>query len=191
MLEQQNQQPRPRVGVSVIIKNGDRILLVKRTKKPWAGSWKAPGGHMEFGESPEETAAREVQEETGVTISEMKFRTMTNDIFEEDKRHYVTIWMEAKYVSGEPRLDAPEEETEIRWFTWDSLPEPLYLPLQNLLHGTTYPSQTTDSKIGAAIETSPLLPGEGAEALRSDAPTPSTVYASELRGDVNESVNES
>jgi 8-oxo-dGTP diphosphatase len=189
MPEQENQQPKPKVGVSVLIKKGDRILLVKRAKDPWAGAWKAPGGHMEFGESPEETAAREVQEETGVTISELKFRTMTNDIFEADKRHYISIWMEAKYVSGEPKLDAPNEETEIGWFTWDSLPEPLYLPLQNLLHGKTYPSQTTETKIGAAIETTPILPGEGAEALQAGAPTPSTVHVSELRGDVSQSVN--
>jgi 8-oxo-dGTP diphosphatase len=189
MPDQQNQQPRPMVGVSVLVKNGDRILLEKRSKAPWAGAWKAPGGHMEFGESPEETATREVQEETGLTISDLKFRTMTNDVFEADKRHYITIWMEAKYVSGEAKLDAPEEETEISWFTWDSLPEPLYLPLQHLLGGQTYPSQTTDTKIGAAIETSPILPGEGAEALRTDASTPGTVYASNLRSDVNESVN--
>src|SRR5712692_6411882 len=143
MPEQESQQPRPMVGVLVLIRNGDRILLVKRAKDTWAGSWKAPGGHIEFGESPEETASREVQEETGVTISDLKFRTMTNDVFEADKRHYISIWMEARYVSGEPRLDAPEEETEVRWFTWHSLPEPLYLPLQNLLEGKTYPSQTT------------------------------------------------
>ncbi len=189
MLEQQNQQSGPMVGVLVLVKNGDRILLGKRSKAPWAGAWKAPGGLMEFGESPEETATREVQEETGLTISDLKFRTMTNDVFEADKRHYVTIWMEAKYVSGDAKLDAPEEETEISWFTWDSLPEPLYLPLQHLLDGKTYPSQTTDTKIGAAIETSPILPGEGAEALRRDSPTPSTVYASDLRSDVSKSVN--
>jgi 8-oxo-dGTP diphosphatase len=157
------------VGVSVLIKNGDRILMEKRKKDPWAGSWKAPGGHMDFGESPEQTAVREVQEELGITIDTLKFRTMTNDVFEEDKRHYVTIWMEAKYVSGEPKLQAPEEEVEIGWFTWDSLPRPLYLPFRHLLEGQTYPSQTTEDKIGAAIETEPLLPGEKAEALSSEA----------------------
>lgn len=166
MPEQEQEKNRPLVGVSVLIRQGGRILLEKRSKAPMEGAWKAPGGHMEFGETPEQAAVREVQEELGIAIDNLKFRTMTNDIFEADKKHYVTAWMEANYVSGEPTVKAPYEETEIGWFTWDSLPQPLYLPLQHLLAGETYPSQTTETKIGAAIETTPILPGEGAEALK-------------------------
>ncbi|HKV02253.1 MAG TPA: NUDIX domain-containing protein [Ktedonobacteraceae bacterium] len=165
MAEQQKDQPRPLVGVSVLIMNGDRVLLEKRNKDPMAGAWQAPGGHMEFGESPEETATREVQEELGVTMRDIRFRALTNDVFEAEKKHYITIWMEAKYDSGEPEVKAPYEESEVGWFTWDSLPEPLYLPLQHLLDGKTYPSQTTRDKIGEAIETTPILPGAHSEAL--------------------------
>ena len=165
MAEQQNEQLRPLVGVSVLIMKGDRVLLEKRTRDPMKGAWKAPGGHMEFGETPEQTAIREVQEELDLSISGLRFRTLTNDIFEADKKHYITIWMEARYVSGEPKLNAPYEESEIRWFTWDSLPEPLYLDLQHLLEGETYPSQTTENKIGGAKETNPALPGARSEAL--------------------------
>jgi len=166
MPEQEKEKNRPLVGVSVLIRQGARILLEKRSKVPMEGAWKAPGGHMEFGEIPEHAALREVHEELGIEIDNLKFRTVTNDVFEADKKHYVTIWMEANYVSGEPTVKAPYEETEIGWFTWDSLPQPLYLPLQHLLAGETYPSQTTDTKIGAAIETTPILPGEGAQALK-------------------------
>ncbi len=189
MSAQQNEQHRPLVGVSVLIKNGDRILLEKRDKDPGKGAWKAPGGHMEFGETPEETATREVEEEVGVKISDLKFRTLTNDVFEDGSKHYITIWMEAKYESGEPKVKAPYEESEISWFTWDSLPQPLYLPIRHLLEGKTYPSQTTESKIGAAIETSPILPGSGAEALKPDSSKPQTKYVRDLRPDVSESVN--
>ena len=63
MTEQQNEQRRPLVGVSVLIKKGDRILLEKRDKDPGNQAWKAPGGHMEFGETPEVTARREVEED--------------------------------------------------------------------------------------------------------------------------------
>jgi len=144
---------------------------------------------MEFGETPEETATREVEEEVGVKISDLKFRTLTNDVFEDGSKHYITIWMEAKYESGEPKVKAPYEESEISWFTWDSLPQPLYLPIRHLLEGKTYPSQTTESKIGAAIETSPILPGSGAEALKPDSSKPQTKYVRDLRPDVSESVN--
>lgn len=173
---QQNDQKRPLVGVSALIIDGDRILLVKRDKDPGMGAWKAPGGHMEFGESPEETAAREVEEEVGVKLGKVKFRTMTNDVFEDGSKHYITIWMEAKYEAGEPDVKAPEEESEVAWFHWDNLPQPLYLPIRHLLEGKTYPSQSTVSKIGSAIETSPKLPGENAQALRPDPSNPPVRY---------------
>ena len=116
---------------------------------------------------------------------------MTNDVFEDGSKHYITIWMEAKYESGEPKVKAPYEESEVSWFTWDSLPQPLYLPIRHLLEGETYPSQTTESKIGSAIETSPLLPGAGAEALKPDPTTPQTRHVRDLRPDVQETVGES
>ena len=94
----------------------------------------------------------------------MKFRVITNDVFVAEQKHYITLWFDAKYVSGEAKALAPEEESEVGWFTWDSLPQPLFLPLQHLLEGKTYPSQTTTDKIGAAIETSGVLPQ--AEALQ-------------------------
>src|SRR5579859_5532265 len=160
------EQPKKKVmvGVSVLVKNGDRILLEKRQNTHGAGTWGPPSGHIDFGELPEETAVRETQEETGVNISDVKFRVVTNDVFEAEQKHYITIWFEANYVSGEARVKAPEEESEICWFTWSSLPQPLFLPLQHLLEDKTYPSQTTGDKIGSAIETVDVLPQ--AEALQ-------------------------
>ena len=97
--------------------------------------------------------------------------------------------MEAIYESGEPKVKAPYEESEIKWFTWDSLPQPLYLPIRHILEGKTYPSQLTESKLGEAMETSPMLPGAGAEALKPDASSPQTKYVRDIRPDVSESVN--
>jgi 8-oxo-dGTP diphosphatase len=151
------------VGVSVLVMNGDRVLLEKRQHTHGAGTWGPPSGHIDFGEAPEETAVRETKEETGVSISDVKFRVITNDVFEAEQKHYITVWFDAKYVAGEAKALAPEEESEVGWFTWDSLPQPLFLPLQHLLEGKTYPSQTTMDKIGSAIETSGVLPQ--AEAL--------------------------
>jgi len=140
------------VCVAVLVKKGDRILLNKRKNNRGAGTWAPIVGHMEFGETPEQCAARETKEETSVEIDNVKFRVITNDVFEEEHQHYITIWMEAKYASGEPGVQAPDEETDVGWFTWDSLPQPLFLSLQHLLSDKTYPSQTTEDKIGAAIE---------------------------------------
>lgn len=140
------------VSVSVLVKKGDRILLEKRAHTHGDGTWGPPTGHLDFGEAPEQTAQRETREETGITINEVKFHCVTNDVFEAEHLHYITIWFDAQYAEGELGLNAPEEESEVRWFTWDALPEPLFLPFQNLLNGKTYPGLTTSDKAGAAIE---------------------------------------
>jgi 8-oxo-dGTP diphosphatase len=124
---------RPQVGVGVIVRNGDRILLMKRQNSHGDGTWSMPGGHLEYGESPEECAIREVEEEAGVQITAPTFRTITNDIFEHEGKHYVTIWMEGRYVSGEARVNSAREMSEVGWFPWNALPTPHFLPLENLL----------------------------------------------------------
>ena len=146
------QEKQAQVGVSVLINKGDRILLEKRQHTHGAGTWGPPSGHIDYGETPEQTAMRETKEETTVTTDNLKFRVITNDVFEKEQKHYITVWFDANYVSGEPKVSAPEEESEVGWFTWDNLPQPLFLPLQHLLEGKTYPSQTTTDKLGAAIE---------------------------------------
>ena len=131
----------PRVGVGVIITQGERVLLLKRKNVHGSGSWSTPGGHLDFGESPEECAIREAKEETNVDIADVKFRAITNDVFEAEGKHYITLWMEGKYLAGEASVQAAYEMAEVGWFAWDALPQPLFLPLQHLLDGKCYPSK--------------------------------------------------
>lgn len=148
-----NQQKRNiAVRVAILVLNGDRILLEKRANVLGKGTWAPPIGHLDFGETFEQTAMREVQEETGIEIADPKFRVLTNDFFEAENEHSVTVWMEAKYVSGEPHLKAPEEESEIGWFQWNDLPEPLFLSMRHMLDGQTYPSQTTEVKLEEVMD---------------------------------------
>jgi 8-oxo-dGTP diphosphatase len=124
---------RPRVGVGVIILKGGKILLGKRKNAHGDGDWSPTGGHLEFGESLEHCAEREVLEEAGVKIRNIRFATITNDIFEKENLHYITIIMLADHVSGEPKLLEPDKFTEWGWFSWDNMPQPLFLPIRNLL----------------------------------------------------------
>ena len=124
---------RPYVGVGVIVMKGDQVLLLRRRNSHGDGTWSSPGGHLEYGESPEECAIRETREETGVIIADVTFRAITNDLFEAEEKHYVTIWMEGRYVSGEPRINSQREMSEVGWFSWNALPHPLFLPLEHLL----------------------------------------------------------
>lgn len=132
----------PRVGVGVIITRDQQVLLLRRRNVHGAETWSTPGGHLDFGESPEQCAQREVKEETGLDIDTVAFRAITNDVFAAEGRHYITIWMEGRYSGGEPILAAPCEASEIDWFPWDALPQPLFLPLQHLLDGNRYPPPT-------------------------------------------------
>jgi 8-oxo-dGTP diphosphatase len=129
----------PRVGVGVVITKDQQVLLLRRRNVHGAGTWSTPGGHLDFGESPEQCAVREVKEETGLDIDAVAFRAITNDVFAAEGRHYITIWMEGRCVAGEPVVAAPYEASEIGWFPWDALPQPLFLPLQHLLDGQCYP----------------------------------------------------
>jgi 8-oxo-dGTP diphosphatase len=140
------------VCVAVLIRHGDRVLLNRRRNNRGAGSWAPIVGHMQYGETPEQCAIRETREETGVEIGNVKFRVITNDVFQAEHEHYITIWMESNYVSGKPHVNAPDEESDVQWFFWHSLPQPLFLSLQHVLDGQTYPSQATQDKVGAAIE---------------------------------------
>jgi len=127
------QEQRPKVGVGVIVIKDGKILLGKRKGTHGEGSWAFPGGHLEFGERLEDCAKREVMEETGITIKNIKKLTFTNDIFKEENKHYITIFMTANHDSGEPMIMEPEKCECWEWYDWNNMPSPLFLPIENLI----------------------------------------------------------
>jgi 8-oxo-dGTP diphosphatase len=129
---------KPQVGTAIIIIRENTVLLMKRRGPHGAGTWSTPGGHLDFGETPEQCAAREAKEEVGLDVTDIRFRCLTNDVFEEEQKHYITIWMDGK-STGEPTIAAEEEVAELGWFAWDALPQPLFLPLENLVEKNSYP----------------------------------------------------
>jgi ADP-ribose pyrophosphatase YjhB (NUDIX family) len=81
----------PCVGVGVIVLRDGLVLLGQRIGSHGAGTWALPGGHLEFGETVEQCAAREVLEETGLDIEVVARGPYTNDMFPEEGKHYVTL----------------------------------------------------------------------------------------------------
>lgn len=135
---------RPLVGIGVLVRDGSRLLLMKRQNSHGSGTWSSPGGHLEYGESFETCAIRETFEETGVIIANPRFLTITNDVFEAEGKHYITVWMESSEITGEPKVNSEREMSAVEWFPLDALPEPLFLPLKHFLNGQYTPSMYSD-----------------------------------------------
>jgi len=123
-----------KLGVGVIIIRENKVLLGKRIGALGANTWSFPGGHLEWGESVFDCAAREVAEETGFTdLSNFRYGPYTRDVFEKEDKQYITLFVIADLQSGEPKVMEPDRCLEWQWFGWDDLPEPLFLPMENLL----------------------------------------------------------
>ena len=122
----------PLVGVGVLILRDGRLLLGQRQGSHGADTWAPPGGHLEFGESIEACARREVLEETGLQLGDIRAAPYTNDIFATERKHYVTLFVVATAPNGEPQVLEPHKSRSWQWFDWSQLPEPLFLPLANL-----------------------------------------------------------
>lgn len=122
------------VGVGVLVTDQhQRLLLGKRKSKHGEGTWSPPGGHMEFGETPLATARRELFEETGLHIDNLTFCGISNDIFPESGKHYVTLFFKGSATKVEAKLCEPEKCESWQCFAMQDLPQPLFLPLQNFL----------------------------------------------------------
>lgn len=118
----------PKVGVACFVWKDGKFLMGKRLGAHGEGTWSIPGGHLESGESWEEAARREVLEETGMEITNVRFVATANDIFESEQKHYVTIWLEADWQANEPVITEPDKYVDQEWRDFTSLPAPLFEP---------------------------------------------------------------
>lgn len=124
----------PRIGIGVLIFKQQHLLLGQRKGSHGALTWSPPGGHLEFGEALEACALREVKEETGLELAAPKLLAMTNDIFHQEKKHYVTIFFRADFPADQVVQNLePEKLIKWEWINVNTLPENLFLPMKNLL----------------------------------------------------------
>ena len=63
---------KPRVGAAVLVEHDGKFLLGKRNKKNAYGTWVIPGGGVDFGETIEDAAVREIKEETNLDVEILK-----------------------------------------------------------------------------------------------------------------------
>ncbi|KAJ6072621.1 hypothetical protein N7467_010706 [Penicillium canescens] len=144
--------PQVRVGVGVFVLNPHgKFVIGKRQGSVGAGTWALPGGHLEFGESFETCAEREVLEETGLKISDVRYLTAVNSVMGDENKHYVTIFMGAHiHENEEPKMGykayvylfskilEPEKCEAWEWISWDEMKAGvgegwnLFMPLSEL-----------------------------------------------------------
>jgi 8-oxo-dGTP diphosphatase len=105
----------------VLVEQG-RVLLVKRRWDPRAGSWCLPAGFMEAGETPEQTAVRELEEETGV-IAQLTGLFGVYAGFDDPRVRAVLILYAAVATGGTQR--AGDDAIELAWYPLDALPDDL------------------------------------------------------------------
>lgn len=132
---------KPQVGVGVIIRNKDQYLLLKRQNSHGNGTWSPPGGHLEFGETLEQCAIRETEEETSIIVENLVYLGITNDYFYTENKHYITVWMEGIQFKGSAKINSGREMSEIGWYSLDQLPSPLFLPFHKFMDGNYYGKQ--------------------------------------------------
>ena len=112
----------PILGVGAVVIHQARVLLVKRGNAPYQGMWCIPGGRVQYGETLQQAAEREILEETSIIIK-AKQPVYTFEIIEtentEQPLHYVVIDLEADYVSGDIKPD--DDALDARWFAKDEI----------------------------------------------------------------------
>lgn len=107
------------VLTSLMIINQNQFFAGKRKGSHGSGTLALPGGHLEFGETWEECAVREVLEETGLHVHNLRFVHATNDPMLEENKHYVTIFMLCECVhSGNQAV--PKNLEPHKCEGWDS-----------------------------------------------------------------------
>lgn len=105
------------VTLECFIKKGNKYLLLHRNpkKRIMPDIWMAPGGHREFNEGLFECARREVMEETGLTIKNIRVKAIGNAYMKEINQEFFFHMLVADYASGE--LKTNKEDGTFKWLT--------------------------------------------------------------------------
>lgn len=119
--------PHPALTVDVVAftqhEGQPRVLLIRRRKPPFAGAWALPGGFVDVGESLEEAARRELEEETGLRDLQLKQFHAFGDPGRDPRGHTVTVaywsWVPSDVMN---HVRGGDDAAEARWWPLDDLP---------------------------------------------------------------------
>jgi nucleoside triphosphatase len=112
--------PEPTAG-ALIFNQHNRVLLVLSER--WGGRYAVPGGHIELGERIEETVLREVKEETGLDVYDLKFIMMQECVYDKEfyrKMHFIFFDYSCKTDADENDVILNHEAQAYSWVTLDA-----------------------------------------------------------------------
>jgi ADP-ribose pyrophosphatase YjhB (NUDIX family) len=119
------------VSVDAVIVKEDTVLLIQRGVEPYKGFWGTPGGYVEWDESTEDAVRREVHEETGLTVTNVKMVNIYSDPARHPKQT-INIVYKVEVEDGEPKANDDAEAVE--WFSLESLPEQMAFDHKQNIH---------------------------------------------------------
>ena len=108
------------LSVLVYVRRGDEVLVMRRNKEPNLGLWIAPGGKVKLGESPHETARRELLEETDLDVENLRLRGFCTEVSLLPEWNWMLFIYTTWTFSGTVRPDLREGD-----FSW--MPVSTYL----------------------------------------------------------------
>ncbi|MCC6933776.1 MAG: NUDIX domain-containing protein [Deltaproteobacteria bacterium] len=117
---------KPKVGIGIMIFRDGKILLGKRRSSHGDREFAFPGGHLEHMESFHHCAIREIAEETGIKVTNIRFQFLLN-LLDYAPKHYVHIGLVADWQEGEAQLLEPDKCSGWDWYSMDNLPQPLFV----------------------------------------------------------------
>jgi 8-oxo-dGTP diphosphatase len=117
MAEGRSYPSRPILAVSAAVIRDGKVLIVRRARPPANGAYTLPGGGVEVGENLMQAVAREVLEETGLTVTPVALAGYREAIARDGEgrveRHFVILPFAARWIAGEPVLN--DELSKAMW----------------------------------------------------------------------------
>ena len=132
--------PRPALTVDAIIyvKDSERfsLLLIKRGREPFLGQWALPGGFVEMDELVEESCLRELKEETGLQLSDIRQYKVFDAVDRDPRGRTISVIFYAE-LESQKEVRGGDDAALARWFPFFDLPQMAfdhYQIVQNFFH---------------------------------------------------------
>ena len=110
----------PVPAVVAVIVRGGRVLLTRRARPPYRGTWDAPGGFLEAGETPEQGLRRELREEIGVGVRRARLVGFATDHY--GPGGFSVLAAAYRVTPTSMAMRAADDVAEVRWFALARVP---------------------------------------------------------------------